>query len=48
MCGDLADKVDLLEARGVINAALKDAAAVAVGTDGDAVLAYCIEDELCL
>jgi hypothetical protein len=43
---DLADQLDLLEARGMINATLKNAAAVTVSADGDAVMAHGIEDEL--
>jgi hypothetical protein len=43
---DLANEVDLLEAGSVVNAALQDTTAVAVRTNGDAVFAYRIEDEL--
>ena len=43
---DLANEVNLLVARRMIDAALKNTAAMAVGTDDDAVLAYGIEDEL--
>jgi ribosomal protein S20 len=43
---DFADEVDLLETRRMINAALKNAAAMAVRTYGDAMLAYSVEDEL--
>lgn len=43
---NLAHKVDLLEARGVIDAALEHAATVTVGTDNDTVVTNCIEDEL--
>lgn len=43
---DLADKLDLLEARGMVNTTLEDAAAVSVSADGDAVSANGIEDEL--
>jgi hypothetical protein len=48
MGSDLADEVDLLEARCMVNAALENAAAMAVSTDSDAVLAYRVEDELSL
>jgi hypothetical protein len=46
MRSDLADEVDLLKARCVVNAALENTAPVAMSTDSDAVLAYSIEDEL--
>jgi hypothetical protein len=48
VCGDLANKVDLLEAGSVVNAALENTASVAVSSDCDAMLAYSIEDELSL
>lgn len=44
--GDLANQLDLLEAIGMVNAALKDAAAMAVGANCDAVLTNGVEDEL--
>lgn len=44
--GDLADQPSLLLAGGVVDAALKNAAAVAVGTDIDAVDSDGIKDEL--
>jgi hypothetical protein len=43
---DLANQVDLLVSRSVVDAALKDAAAVTMGADDDAVLSNRIEDEL--
>ena len=46
VCSDLADKVHLLEARSVVDAALKDTATMTVGTDSNAMLTYSIEDEL--
>lgn len=45
---DLADEIDLLEPDSVIDAALKNTATMAVGTNSNAVLAYSIEDELSL
>ena len=44
--GDLADEVDLLEARCMVDAALKNAAAVAMGADSNAVVCDSIENEL--
>jgi hypothetical protein len=43
---DLTNKVDLLKTRRMIDAALKYTAAMAMGTNSDAVLAHSIEDEL--
>jgi hypothetical protein len=43
---DLTDEVDLLEARCVVNTALKNTTPVAMGPDSDTVLAYSVEDEL--
>ena len=44
--GDLANKLNFLEARSVINAPLENAASVTVSTDSDAVRTNRIEDEL--
>ena len=44
--GDLANELNLLEARSVINAPLENAASVTVSTDSDAVRTNRIEDEL--
>lgn len=44
--GDLADKLDLLETGSVVDTALKNAAAVTMSADGDAVLTYGIENKL--
>jgi ABC-type ATPase with predicted acetyltransferase domain len=43
---DLANKLDLLEAVGMIDATLKDAATMTVSANGDAMLAHSIEDEM--
>lgn len=43
---DLANKLHLLEAGGMVDAALENAAAMTVRADGDAVLADSIKDEL--
>jgi hypothetical protein len=43
---DLADEVDLLVARSMVDAALKNAAAVAVRADSDTMFTHCVEDEL--
>ena len=45
---NLANEVDLLEANSMVNAALKNTATMAMGANGDAVLAYSIKDELSL
>ena len=44
--GDLANELNFLEARSVINAPLENAASVTVSTDSDAVRTNRIEDEL--
>jgi hypothetical protein len=46
VCSDFANEVNLLIARRMIDATLKNTAAVAVGSDDDTVLAYSVEDEL--
>lgn len=48
VCGDLANQVDLLKAGSVVNAALKNAAAMPVGTNSNAMLAYSVENKLSL
>lgn len=44
--GDLADEINLLEPRSVVDATLEDTTAVTVSSDNDTVLAYGVEDEL--
>lgn len=46
MRSDLAHKLDFLKARGMIDAALKNTASVAVRTHSDTILTDSIEDEL--
>jgi len=46
--GDVANEPTLLVTRGMINAALENAATMAVSADGNAVGADGIEDELCI
>jgi hypothetical protein len=46
--GNLANKVYLLIAGRMVDAALKNTAAVAMSTDNDAVFTHSIKDELCL
>lgn len=46
VCSNLAYKLDLLKARGMVNAALKNTASVTVRTNGNTVFADSIEDEL--
>lgn len=46
VCRDASNKLDLLEARSMINAALEDAAAMTVSPNNNAVLSDSIKDEL--